>query len=150
MAYLMKNFKKMNYTLILISIFTILSNCKRTSLNTNSDDINYYAEFHYYNQDANYPMRFTCGSLKSNNPNNGRNYKKISDKVFMDKLVSYYTSLENSKDERFDARIQFLVHLPNKVDTICMGEYFGIVVNGVPKEDSEEFVNFVKNEIYKK
>lgn len=30
-----------------------------------------------------------------------------------------------------------------------MGEMFGIVVNGLTKEDSEEFVNFIKNEIYK-
>lgn len=145
----MTNFNKMKYILIII-LSLILINCKKVTPNSNSKDNNYYVEFHYYNQDTHFPMRLACGSLKSDNPNNGRNYKKLYDKEFVTKLVSYYSNLKNTKEERFDARIQFLVHLPTKVDTICMGEYFGIVVNGTTKEDSEEFINFVKKEIYKK
>lgn len=147
MEYLMINFNKGKYVLIII-VSLILINCKKITSNDNFKDNNCYVEFHYYNQGTHFPMRLACGTLKSGNPNNGRNYKKLYDKIFVNKLVSYYSNLKNAKEERFDARIQFLVHLPNKVDTICMGEYFGIVINGTTKEDSEEFINFVKKEIY--
>lgn len=134
----------------LILLFLIVFSCNNTSVKNKNINQDYYIEFFYHNQEAKYPMRFTCGELKSGNVNSKPNYKKIEDKKIVEKIVSYYSNLKNAKEDRFDARIHFLVHTGKKVDTICMGEYFGIVVNGVTKEDSDVFLNFIKKEIYNK
>ncbi|UGS22911.1 hypothetical protein [Flavobacterium channae] len=126
---------------------TLLS-CNNSKSNKQSDNTS-FVEFFYHNEHAKYPMSYSCGKLTSGQTDSKPNYKKINDKEFTEKVISYYKNLKDAKDERFDARIHFLVHSPERVDTICMGKSFGIVVNGVAKEDSEEFANFIKNEIYK-
>ena len=138
----------MKYKLILISIIILLS-CKNITLDNENENQTFFVEFFYHNKGAKYPMRYTCGKLISGKTNSKPNYKKINNKEFTEKVISYYNNLKGAKDERFDARIHFLVHSQKGVDTICMGETFGIVVNGVTKEDSEEFINFIKNTIYK-
>lgn len=137
----------MKYKLILISI--ILLSCNNATINTNKENQTFFVEFFYHNKGAKYSMRYTCGKITSGKSDSKPNYKKINDKEFTEKVISYYSNLKDTKDERFDARIHFLVHSPKGVDTICMGETFGIVVNGVTKEDSEEFINFIKDGIYK-
>ena len=139
----------MKYKLILILILTFIS-CNETTYNNESKNQSFFVEFFYHNQGAKYPMRYSCGKLTSGKTDSKPNYKRINDKQFTEKVKSYYFNLKNAKEERFDARIHFLVHSQNKVDTICMGTHFGIIVNGVTKEDSEEFTNFIKDEIYKK
>ena len=138
----------MKYKLIILII--LLFSCNNTKIKKVNKNQDYFIEFFYHDQGVKYPMRYTCGKLKSGNINSKPNYKKIKNKEYVQKIISYYSNLENNNEERFDARIHFLVHHEKKVDTICMGEYFGIVVNGVTKVDSKEFIDFIKEEIYKK
>jgi len=138
----------MKYKLILIPAIILLS-YNNLTFNNDNEDQDLFVEFFYHNKEAKYPMRYSCGKLTSGKTDSKPNYKRINDKKFTEKVISYYSNLKNSKDERFDARIHLLVHSQKGVDTICMGMSFGIVVNGITKEDSEEFANFIKDEIYK-
>lgn len=127
----------------------MLLSCNNTTFNKKSENQTFFVEFFYHNQGAKYPMSYSCGKLISGKTDSKPNYKRINDIKFTEKVISYYSNLKNAKDENFDARIHFLVHSQKGVDTICMGKSYGIVVNGVMKEDSDEFANFIKNEIYK-
>lgn len=140
---------KMKYNLILISVIILLS-CNNTTFNKENKKQDFFVEFFYHNQGAKYPMSYSCGKLMTGKTDSKPNYKRINDKKFTDKVISYYSNLKNAKNEEFDARIHFLVHTEKGVDTICMGKSFGIVVNGVAKEDCKEFTDFIKEEIYKK
>jgi len=137
----------MKYKLVLISVIVFLS-CNKNTLKEDIKNQDFFVEFYYHNQGALYPMRYACGKLKSGNTNSNLNYKKIEGREFTEKVISYYSVLNNVNEERFDARIHLLVHTQKSVDTICMGEDFGVVVNGITKEDSKEFINFIKSEIY--
>ncbi|MGQ2982773.1 hypothetical protein [Flavobacterium sp.] len=75
----------------------------------------------------------------------------IDDIGFTEEFSLLYNNLqEPEKNNTIDTRIRILYHHGAQSDTICMGEYFGIMVNGQQKEDSPKLLKLIKDRIYKK
>ena len=75
----------------------------------------------------------------------------IDDTRFTEDFSLLYNELqETEKSNSIDTRIRILYHHGTQTDTICMGEHFGIMVNGQQKEDSSKLLKLIKDQIYKK
>ena len=69
-------------------------------------------------------------------------------KKFKDRLLNLTIS-EDKPD--MDIRIRIMINYANKkVDTLCLGEYFGTYLNGKRMIDDQELLRMVKNEIYRR
>tara|TARA_B100001105_G_C22223182_1_gene370587 strand:+ start:302 stop:610 length:309 start_codon:yes stop_codon:yes gene_type:complete len=75
----------------------------------------------------------------------------ISNEDFVGEFNTYYSEL-NESDGIYppNVRIRIFYHHGKEPDTICMGEYFGTMVNGQQKEDSPKLLKLIKDRIYKK
>lgn len=91
----------------------------------------------------------TCESIDYIFPDNLLKQKIISNKNFLQKLNEELSDLEQASEERnVDIRIKLLIDYPQKTDTLCLGEFFNIVLNGEQMEDKPELLNLVKSEVY--
>lgn len=94
-------------------------------------------------------MRLGCGWPK-NTDSLSENLKQIRvyDKTSVDKFLKLYRKYKiDSTDFSVDVRIRILVHQGIKTDTLCMGENFGVMINGKSMEDSKELLNYIKQRI---
>ena len=75
--------------------------------------------------------------------------KKIANKSYLKKLLKSYDKLTvSAENHNVDRRITMFLHQKNGVvDTLCLGENFGVVKNGILMNDSIEFLNLVKTGI---
>lgn len=145
---------KIFFIIMIISLIQI--GCKEkdysTEVNTETASEKTYIEFYYLAPNRNYPMRFICGPIIGGPlpKDSERYYLKISDKNFTNKFLSKYKKLkESDKQNDFDARIQGLIHFPDKTDTICMNGIKEIIINGIYMQATEDFSSLVNNEISK-
>jgi hypothetical protein len=97
----------------------------------------------------NYPA--TCSSFEFELIDIKR--RVISEKAFL-KMVAYEIErLERDNQNKpssrsVDVRIRCLMNYGNKVDTLCLGEYTGILLNGELMNDSQTLLDLLKSEIY--
>jgi len=146
-------------SLLILQISTLcLVGCKNpkdNSIVSNNTEVQpkEYLEFYYLPSGRLYPMRFNCGPLYGGPLPKGseRHYLKITDKAFLKKFRTLYKTLQPSSDgnSEINARIQALVYLDGKTDTICMNIGFGISVNGTLMKDNQEFSRLVTNKLPK-
>lgn len=133
------------YALVFLTI-----SCKNVEYNKEEFNSN-YSEFYYLAPNKLYPMRFSCGPVKSGPlpKDSERHYLKVTDEVFMAKFQSLYRNLKDSNIEspNFDAKTQILIHFKEATDTICMGKNYGIIINGNLKQDSPQFFKLVNDKI---
>ncbi|MCF1753273.1 hypothetical protein [Mariniradius sediminis] len=75
--------------------------------------------------------------------------KQIVDQTF---LKTFENELENLKEKRvyqpIDVRIKILIDYADNTDTLCLGEFFGVVYNGRSFEDDSRLLDLVKSKIY--
>jgi len=91
-----------------------------------------------------------CDALEKNSLHRKVYYFETDNDDFMEKFASSYDKLQvKEKPEGFDVRIRLFYHHGKETDTICMGSFFGIAVNGREMEDSPELLTLVKGKIYK-
>lgn len=108
-----------------------------------------YLEIYYMGQNVLTAMNIPCNMIRPHIYN--MKDMKIYDERFVDDFASKYDELRDAKEnESIDVRIKIFYHHGANTDTICMGEYFTIFVNGQQKEDSPELLKLVKDKIYKK
>ena len=106
-----------------------------------------YLEVYYMKQNSLTAINIPCDMVKPDYY--GIKYMKIQDKKFIEQFkVSYLQLKDTKKVRRIDTRIRIIYHKGNKMDTICMGEYFTIFVNGELKEDSPKLLKLIKDRIY--
>lgn len=109
---------------------------------------NQYLEVFFLNEGTHSPMQINCHALQGSILD--VKYKKIEDQEIFNRFNDEYKKLVDAKEQRdIDVRIQVVYHNGKIIDTICMGAYFDIKVNGVNKEDSKRLLNTIKDEIYK-
>ena len=106
-------------------------------------------EIYYMKHNSMTAMRIPCHMIGSKSID-AKNIK-IDNEQFLDEFASLYNRLEEAKETRsLNARIKIIYRHDMRSDTICMGEYFTIEVNGQQKEDSPELLKLIKDKIYKK
>lgn len=109
---------------------------------------NQYLEVFYLKEGMRSPMSINYSALQGSILD--VKYKKIEDKETFKIFKEEYKKLVDSKEQRdIDVRIQVVYHDEKIIDTICMGAFFDIKINGVNKEDSKKLLKKIKDEIYK-
>jgi len=94
---------------------------------------------------------FSTPCFMVNPPSNGSQKVEIADEEFVQNFALLFNKLKDSKETRgINTRIRILYHHGVETDTICMGSYFTIFVNGQLKEDSPAFLKYIKDRIYRK
>ena len=68
---------------------------------------------------------------------------------FLIKFENEYNKLYDYKDTiPLDVRIRLVIHFKNRyIDTLCTGNYFGIVKNGKKQQNYKKIIELVKEEI---
>lgn len=137
--------------LFLFLSITLITSCNHEIKEGRNIETN-YLEF-YYNEPRSFLMyKYNCHELQSGIPVKTRaNYLRIDDTIFFKRFMSNFCKLQNDTLNilDIDARIQALVHFNNKVDTLCMGDNFGIKVNNSLKNDDLAFTKMVVLKILK-
>ncbi|MBN7811559.1 hypothetical protein J0A68_11400 [Algoriphagus sp. H41] len=89
----------------------------------------------------------TCSSLEWVS---GFNKEKIADDRRFTRLISDELKKLKPKEGRQypDFRIKLMIKYQDRVDTLCMGEFFDVTLNGQAMEDSPELLAIVKRRIY--
>lgn len=140
----------MKLSFYLIITFLTL-NCISKKNDTENIKSDKYLEVFYMKEGLRYPMQLNCSVLHGELLKNKVRYKKIEDIVLLDKFTNEFNKLKTSKEQRdIDVRIQVIYHNKKAIDTICMGDYFDIQVNGINKDDSKSFLKMIKDETYYK
>ncbi|MQP51239.1 MULTISPECIES: hypothetical protein [unclassified Flavobacterium] len=97
-----------------------------------------------------FPVRMDCNFTQDNGKyGDAMHYKRISDSIFLNIFLNEYNKLEISKESsNIDVRFKIFIHHNNKkVDTLCLGENYGIIKNGIKMNDSKVFLNLIKTKI---
>lgn len=81
--------------------------------------------------------------------------KRIEDANFLKELENEVQNLkvdsENSvSDQTVDVRIKCFLEYQSKVDTLCLGEFNGVIYNGKLMINNEGLIEMVKSNIYSK
>ncbi|SHH88155.1 hypothetical protein [Flavobacterium defluvii] len=129
-----------------IIIFSVL-NCNVK--NETSKAGNQYLEFFYFKDNKLFPFRLNCKSIRSEMFRDDIKYKRIEDVKYIERFTKEYENLKTEeKQSEIDVRMQIIFHNGKITDTICMGSYFGIKINGVKKKDSKSFLNLIQEKMY--
>ncbi|OAE90496.1 hypothetical protein [Flavobacterium psychrophilum] len=135
-------------TLVCFIIINFISSCNyfnKKPLNVNNE----YLEVYYFKGSLRFPMQLNCNALHSKMFKEKVEYKKIEDDDYLKKFFIEFKKLKTVKEQTdIDVRMQIIYHTDKTIDTICMGEYFDVKVNGINKQDSKSFLNLIKNKIY--
>ncbi len=111
---------------------------------------NEYLSVYFIQKGTTFPIRMDCNFTQDNGKyGDAMHYKKISDSIFLNIFFSEYNKLKISKESsNIDIRLKIYIHFNNKkVDTLCLGENYGIIKNGIEMNDSKVFLNLIKNKI---
>jgi hypothetical protein len=130
---------------IILFLIVFFFSCKKEIITYPSNNL----EIIFHKHHANYPMRLGCGWPK-NIDSLSKNFKfiKVYDKTSVDKFLKLYRNYKiDSTNFGADVRIRILVHQGIKTDTLCLGENFGVLINGKSMKDSKELLNFIKQRI---
>ncbi|WP_160128301.1 hypothetical protein [Kordia antarctica] len=91
--------------------------------------------------------RYFCSTYMFIELGNKR-YKKITNTSYLSDFEEHLNRLEKSPNESVNARVLTLIHYANgNIDTLCIGEYRGICLNGDLLLHDEDFHNLIMDEI---
>lgn len=129
--------KKTFYLALIISIYACNEvDCNKTNM-----------KIFYLPQDTDSITRIDCDLIDSGLLHN--KVLEICDKGEIMEIISIIYKLEKHEiDEPIDARIKINLNNENENFKICLGEYFGLTINGVRYKDSKVLLNKVKSKIY--
>ena len=130
--------RKQAINLLLLASFIIVFSCKKTS-------IKYITVKNIPN--GNSTSRIHCDMLDGDW--DVIEHSVITDTYVLSEFEKEYAKLIIQKDTfPLDMRIKLIIHFKNKnIDTLCTGEYFGIVKNGSSVKNDKDFINFIKKRI---
>ncbi len=77
-------------------------------------------------------------------------YNRVEDERILMKIEQLYTKIEKSQinDETEDMRIRCMIHFKQgRIDTLCLGELYGMYLNDNKKKDIPELLNLIKTAI---
>ncbi|TPV35994.1 hypothetical protein FJ651_03490 [Paucihalobacter ruber] len=122
-----------------------------TTVNCESSKNHKYINVHFIQSGTTFPISMDCNFNGNENEQTGNLfYKKITDKSFIDRFYNEYESLKVSSVNKNhpDNRIMAFVHYNDKkTDTLCFGESYGIMINGIRMNDSEKLLKMLKDKI---
>lgn len=74
----------------------------------------------------------------------------LDESSFLNNFEKHLINLDDSDSSYIiDVRIKCLIKRDDQnIDTLCFGEYFGIVYNGILMNNNVSFLDFIKNEIH--
>jgi hypothetical protein len=91
------------------------------------------------------PMTISCAVLNSNEFDKSKHFKFINDNGIINEFEELCSKLSiNDEQNDIDVRIKIIYSHDYKNDTICMGEFFNISVNGVVMKENKEFHDYIK------
>lgn len=109
-----------------------------------------YLEFCFFKKGINFPISINCSSIHDEAYREMRSNKVVSNPEFISKFKKLNKNLKNTDDVfSIDTRIQIITHLDNKSDTICISKTQRVSINSKNKINSEKFVEFILEEVYK-
>jgi hypothetical protein len=133
----------MKYIVIYIAIFFI--SCTENKKNEES------LEVYYIRDGVNYPIDINCEAIRDKGFDEIREVKLIKEAEFISKFKILYKELKPSPSNKlFNVKMQVITHFEGQSDTICIGDFNQIAINGENKNDSKELKLLIKNEIGKK
>ncbi|SDH88004.1 hypothetical protein [Winogradskyella thalassocola] len=113
----------------------------------NSDNIE-FLEVYYYSPGPSTPSRTFCSSNLFISTSSEVRYKKLVDKSFLVEFENQLKKLKPSDEFSINSRAFALINYRDgNIDTLCVGEYRGICLNGDIKIHNQEFHNLMLNEI---
>ena len=125
---------------ILICLFVFCSNKK-----TEQKSFNESLECAFLQSGLRSPANISCDYLNSSDFKKYKHIKLIDNQKTLDEFKKKLKNLSSNKvQDNVDVRIQIIFSYHSKKDTICMGEYSGISINGSLMNDSKKFHNFIK------
>lgn len=131
------------FALCLIALFSscVNSEKKKTAI---------FLEVYFLDPGLMFPMNINCQALRGEMLKGRVTYKLIDNEDSLKLFTHHYNQLKNDTvQSNFDVKIQVIYHHNKNIDTICMGSNFNISVNGVKKQESKVFHNFIRRIIYK-
>ena len=73
----------------------------------------------------------------------------LNGRKFIGKVKEELVSLKEIYGcDQVDVRIKVYISYQNRVDTLCLGEYFGTLLNGNLMEDNPKLLDLIKSKIY--
>jgi len=109
-----------------------------------------YLSVYFIQKGTTFPVRMECNFTQDNcKSGDAMHYRKVSDSIFLNIFFNEYNKLKISKElSNIDVRLKIFIHHNNKkVDTLCLGENYGIIKNGIKMNDSKVFLNLIKTKI---
>ena len=129
----------MNIKLITILFFVLLTSCNSNKITS--------IDFHYTEPGISSPSQTSCNSNLFVDLENIR-YKKITNENFLNKFEQQLNDLKKSDEFSINSRIFALINYKDKnIDTLCIGEYRGICLNGNILSHNDDFHNLIMDEI---
>ena len=111
---------------------------------------NDYLSVYFIQKGTTFPVRMDCSFTQDDGKSgDAMHYKRISDSIFLNIFFNEYNKLKISKEiSNIDVRFKIFIHLNDKkVDTLCLGENYGIIKNGIEMNDSKVFLDIIKTKI---
>jgi len=136
----MKRIKKMPYYVFML-IFFFLSACKVSEIK--------YIEVEYLPQALNTLHPIDCDMINDGFGDIKTSKKKISSQKFLMKFEDEYLNIIPFEDTTpIDIRIKMRIFFKNnRVDKLCVGEFFGVVKNGLIQKNNEKIIEMIKDEV---
>lgn len=127
--------------LLILTNFSCKENIKEESVE--------FLEIDYLPPLATFSFVYDCeGLFKSLHD---ENYILVDDQKYLNQFKIYFSKLtpKNNDTLRRDFRVKLIYHQKDHSDTICMGIFNGIVVNGQLMNEDENFTRFVSDFVNK-
>ena len=130
--------------IIVVFIAIFLMNCNGAIKNKES------IEVYYIRDGVNYPIDINCEAIRDKGFDEIREELLINDPDFISKFKIQYRKLRPSNSNKtFNVKMQVITHFDKKSDTICIGKFNQISINGKNANDSNELILLIKNKISK-
>lgn len=126
---------------VLVFLFCFCSNNNSNKKSISSELL----EINFIQKGLNSPTLISCAFMNTDSFKKSKHHKSINDTTIIKNFKNLYAELSASKIQHdIDVRIQIIYSNDKKRDTICMGEFFNITVNGVNMNDSKDFHSYIK------
>lgn len=126
-------------TPILFLMILILASCDSSGIKS--------LEVYYNKPGISTPYAQFCSDNLFINQNDIR-YKKIDDDDFLSEFETQINTLESSDENSVDSRVYILINYHDAhIDTLCVGETWGICLNNNIMKHNQKFHELIMNEI---
>jgi hypothetical protein len=126
-----------------LKIFVLLL----TAFSCNSNNIE-SLEVYYYQPGVSTPSTTFCNSYLFVETYSDVRYKKINDRSFLTEFENFLDDFKPSNEFAINSRVFTLINYKDgNIDTLCVGEYRDICLNGEVKIHNQEFHDLIMNKI---